>query len=89
MSSLNLIEIKCLEPEAPLNGTVILSTLQFNVGTTAIYSCDPGYVLVGETTRTCEDTNGGTVITGTWSGTPPYCQGVIKINVSVINSCQV
>ena len=84
MSSLNLIEIKCLEPEAPLNGTVILSTLQFNVGTTAIYSCDPGYVLVGETTRTCE----GTKI-GVWNGNMPICEGIEKVlnSSGVIKLC--
>ena len=39
------------------------------------YSCDPGYALVkqSQATRTCEDTNGGTVTTGTWSGSGLTC----------------
>ena len=59
--------------EAPDNGTIVISSTSqlLGVGTTATYSCDPGYVLAGETTRTCEDRNSGT--TGTWSGRQPYC----------------
>ena len=58
----------------PNNGTIEFSTTSqlLGVGTTATYSCDPGYVLVGETTRTCEDTNSGT--TGTWSEDDPTCK---------------
>ena len=41
------------------------------VGTTVTYSCDPDYVLVGDTIRTCEDMNRGTA--GTWSGTMSTC----------------
>ena len=63
----------CLEPTAPLNGNMVLSSQQLGVGTTATYSCDRGYVLVGETTRTCEDTNGNTI--GVWNGSMPICEG--------------
>ena len=70
------LEITCMEPGAPANGEVTLSSQILSVDTTATYSCDPDYALVGQSTRTCEDTNGGTVTTGTWSGTPPYCQGI-------------
>ncbi len=45
----------------------------------AIYSCDSGYSLVGGATRKCSDINGGTVTAGTWSGTPPTCQGAFYI----------
>ena len=62
-----------MEPAAPLNGNTTLSSQQLGVGTTATYSCDPGYVLVGETTRTCEDVNGH--IIGTWNGMMPTCEG--------------
>ena len=67
------LEILCPELTVPVNGTITVrstSQLQLGVGTTATYSCDPGYGLVGETTRTCEDTNGGT---GVWSGDDPTC----------------
>ena len=66
--------ILCPELSAPANGGVTLNTQTFGVGTTATYSCDPGYVLVGEITRTCEDTHSGA--TGTWNGTEPLCDGM-------------
>ena len=39
------------------------------------YTCEPGYALVkqSQATRTCEDTNGGTVTTGTWSESGLTC----------------
>ena len=66
--------IMCSELTAPDNGTIEYNTTSqlLGVGTTATYSCDPGYVLVGETTRTCEDTN--TAANGTWSGVDPTCK---------------
>ena len=63
----------CLEPTVPLNGNVVLNSQLLGVGTTATYSCDPGYVLAGETTRTCEDTNGNSI--GVWNGSMPICEG--------------
>ena len=39
------------------------------VGQTATYSCDTGYNLVGNSTRTCQ-------ATGEWSGSAPVCEGV-------------
>ena len=38
-------------------------------GQTATYSCDIGYNLVGDSTRTCNPT-------GNWSGRAPTCQGM-------------
>ena len=68
-----------MEPGVPTSGGVILSSQTLSVDTTATYSCDPGYALVGQTIRTCEDRSGGTVITGSWSGTPPHCQGLTML----------
>ena len=70
--------ILCSVLTAPDNGTIEFSTTSqlLGVGTTATYSCDPGYVLVGETSRTCEDTNSGT--TGAWSGDDPICKNLSK-----------
>ena len=77
MNKINIIiEITCLEPGAPINGYVTLSSQTLNVNTTATYSCDRGYALVGQINRTCEDTNGGTKTNGTWSGTPPLCRSM-------------
>ena len=35
-------------------------------GSVATYTCNDGYVLVGDSTRTCQ-------ATGTWSGEDPQC----------------
>ncbi len=72
--------ILCPEIMAPVNGTLVISTPSptqpLGVGTTATYSCDTGYVLVGDLTRTCEDSGTGTV--GTWSGSEvdPICESI-------------
>ena len=71
--------LTCETLSSPHHGEISIAPGQKSVshglGSVATYSCDPGYALVGQSTRTCKDTNGGTVTTGTWSGTPPYCQG--------------
>ncbi len=43
------------------------------VGTMATYSCDQGYVLAGDTVRTCEER--GDETEGTWNATQPTCEG--------------
>ena len=73
-------EILCLESPAPENGTVSTvhasnSHNNYSLGSVATFSCNVGFVLVGQTTRVCEDTNGGTVATGTWNGSVPTCEG--------------
>ncbi len=65
---------------APVNGTLVISmpssAQPLGVGTTATYSCDPGYVLVGDVTRTCEDSSTGSCAVGSWSGSEvdPLCK---------------
>ena len=72
-------EILC--PELPVlgNGTITIvpgnTSTTLGLGFTATYSCNTGFVVVEQTTRVCQDTNGGTVTTGTWSGSEPTCQG--------------
>ena len=40
-------------------------------GETATYSCDTGFTLIGDTTRTCQ-------ATGLWSGNAPTCQRMLQ-----------
>ena len=45
-------------------------------GTSATYSCDIGYSLMGEEIRTCG--GNGSSVTGEWNGTEPTCLGNLK-----------
>ena len=71
--------ITCQPLTQPSNGAVTISTGTHEVtlgrGAIATYSCNTGFGLIGQATRTCVVTNGGT--TGTWSGHQPTCQGTI------------
>ena len=71
--------ILCPEVTAPINGTLAISipspTQLPGVVSVAIYSCDPGYALLGPPTRTCEDPDSDSV--GTWTGTMPDCEGEV------------
>ena len=66
--------IHCSELSVPENGTLVISSTLLGVGTTASYTCNQGHVLVGDVTRTCQDTSGGTVTIGTWSGSDSTCE---------------
>ena len=76
---LTFIEIVCSDVPAIGNGTTTIPprsySFKYRLGSVATYSCNTGFALVGQTTRVCEDTNGGTMTTGTWSGRAPTCQG--------------
>ena len=64
----------------PANGQVS-HTAGTTLGLTATYSCNTGYNLVGDTTRTCE-------ANGMWSGKAPICQSMFYLAVSIIMSVQ-
>ena len=55
--------------QRPVNGNVNL-TEKTTIGSQAIFSCDAGFVMIGEETRTCQ-------LTG-WSGSNPICGMSIK-----------
>ena len=57
----------------PANGQVD-HTAGTSLGQTAQYSCNTGYSLVGDGTRTCQ-------ATGSWSGSAPTCQGMLLHSV--------
>uniref|UniRef100_A0AAV2LT87 CUB and Sushi multiple domains 1 n=1 Tax=Knipowitschia caucasica TaxID=637954 RepID=A0AAV2LT87_KNICA len=60
--------ISCGDPGVPPNA-VVSGTHSWTYGSVLRYSCLPGGVLVGNTTRNCQED-------ATWSGAPPYCTGV-------------
>ena len=49
-------------------------TPDFAIGTVATHTCDAGFTLVGDMTRTCEDDDQADVV-GKWSDTTPSCEG--------------
>ena len=55
----------------PANGQVS-HTAGTTFGETAAYSCNTGYNLVGDSTRTCQ-------ATGMWSGSEPTCQRMLLL----------
>ena len=64
-----LTVVDCGNLTNPANGSVnhIAGTTN---GQTAIYSCNTGYNLVGNSIRTCQ-------AIGNWSGSAPICQGML------------
>ena len=63
----------CENLPSPANGTVMTNgTLQW---ATAVYSCDPGYILTGDEERQCLYNDGSML---TWSGRAPRC-GIVRV----------
>ena len=61
-------DVQCPALQIPDNGKVDQTENSF--GSTATYSCDSQYQLVGDVTRTCQSE-------GTWSGSEPSCVGEV------------
>ena len=59
--------VECGSLSDPPNGVV--ETTGSTFGSTATYSCDHSFSLVGQSTRVCEDF-------GSWSGAEPECVGM-------------
>ena len=64
-----LTAVECGTLTNPTNGQVTY-TGRTTFGQTATYSCNRGYNLVGDNTRTCQ-------ANGVWSGSIPICQGML------------
>ena len=64
-----LAAVNCGNLIDPANGQVD-HTAGTTVGQTATYSCNTGYNLVGDSTRTCQ-------AEGDWSGNAPICEGML------------
>ena len=64
-----ILTVDCGNLTDPGNGSVTHSA-GTTLGQTANYSCDTGYNVVGNSTRTCQ-------AIGNWSGSAPTCQGML------------
>ena len=64
-----LTAVDCGTLTNPVNGQVT-HTGRTRFGQTATYSCDTGYILVGDNNRTCQ-------AAGNWSGSEPICQSML------------
>ena len=64
----------CSELSSPTNGQVFWTGL--TNGSTATYTCDSGYLLIGDETRTC-------LSSGVWSGQEPTCESMKNIHWNV------
>ena len=70
--------MNCSALTEPANGQISY-TAGATFGQTAIYSCNVGYNLVGNSTRTCH-------ATGVWSGSEPTCQGMLLLALEYLSS---
>lgn len=61
--------VDCGQPPALDNGGISVAQTAFN--STALYSCNNGYLLNGPIMRTCQDN-------GAWSGVNPTCERMSK-----------
>ena len=52
---------------SPGNGSVSTEEQTTTYGQVANYTCNPGYTLIGDQSRTCQQD-------GNWSGLPPVCE---------------
>ena len=68
---LHTVRVACPDLSAPLNGQVTVNDINDVEGSTATYSCDETYILVGGATRTCENTG---QVEGVWNGSAPMCR---------------
>ena len=80
MILLILTVVDCDILTAPANGQVH-HTAGTRLGQTATYSCNTGYNLVGNSTRTCQ-------ARGVWSGRAPTCQGMLLHSVCLWSFCE-
>ena len=63
-----ILTVDCGNLADPTNGSVHHTT-GTTIGQTATYSCNTGYNLVGDSTRTCQASRN-------WSGSVPTCRGI-------------
>ena len=62
--------VQCSALSSPVNGAVQMDDPMYS--STASYSCDQGFGLQGDATRTCQ-------ADGTWSGVTPQCRSELTL----------
>ena len=60
------------------NGMVSYSDPPQGVGSVATHSCDPGYILIGGSTKICQLSTSYWQQWGWWNGTTPTCVGRLQ-----------
>ena len=83
---ISITAITC--PGVPLlvNGVIAYSDTPapYDFGTMATYTCDTGYGLSGDITRTCD--GDGSSPNGVWSGSAPTCNSITCTSLSPITN---
>ncbi len=85
------IAITCPPLTAPTNGSVTYSSStsdengNYGFNAMANHSCDTGFVLVGNSTRTC--TGDGSSTTGVFNGEAAFCERKLMQNITVMIGC--
>ena len=67
--------IECPALTDPMNGGIVYApdtSADYDFGTTATYSCNSGYSLVGDEVRTCGGDGSSTM--GVWDLSEPFCE---------------
>ena len=72
LMTVSSIAVPCGTLSTPTNGQVSADGNTFH--SQANYSCSEGYVLNGNSTRTCQSD-------GQWSGSVPTCEGQVLLHV--------
>jgi len=67
--------VSCTPLTDPLNGAVTVVSITFN--SQANYTCNPEFVLVGDSSRTCQ-------ANATWTGEQPICSGTPGMGISLL-----
>ncbi|XP_064387965.1 uncharacterized protein LOC135336171 isoform X3 [Halichondria panicea] len=84
-SPTNCLPLQCSGLSVPANGLITYTTetiAPFSYGTSASYSCDPGFALVGNMVRTCEGDD--SLSAGIWSGIAVTCVAITCSALSLI-----
>lgn len=76
--------IVCTNQIAPDNGKVTCDNRE-NLNSNCTFSCDVGYRLDGNHTRTCIDDNNGDAL-GMWTDETPTCTGESYFSVKLLST---